>query len=258
MFLKKKLSAGKSVVGTMLNLVYNPDIVRIYAEAGLDYFIVDCEHAAYTFREINHLVSVAKNAGVSVLVRIPQVDRAHVQRLLDIGAEGFMIPGVQSAETMRETVRLAKYPPLGERGVGGSIVTDFKPVNWAEWVQDRNDEIFIMAQIEHVKAVEDIDSILAVQGVDAVIFGPRDLSNDLGIIGQTEHPKVYECYEKVYGAADRQGVVKGFFTAADAAKMGWAVERGARMLLWSGDVAALQTYTAKGVKTIKELPGFNP
>ena len=256
MFLKKKLNAGKSVMGTMLSLVYNPDVARVFAEAGLDYFIVDCEHGAYTFREINSLVSVSKNAGTAVLVRIPQVDRAYVQVLLDIGVEGFMIPGVKSAETMRETVRLAKYPPMGERGIGGGIVTDFQNVNLPEWIEERNGEVFIMAQIEHRKAVEDIDAILGVTGVDAVVFGPRDLSVDLGVTGQVNHPKIFECYEKVYESADRLGVTKGFFTGGDASELKWGIERGARVLLWAGDATALMGFISAGVKTARSFPGY--
>jgi 2-dehydro-3-deoxyglucarate aldolase/4-hydroxy-2-oxoheptanedioate aldolase len=258
MHLKQKLNIGESLVGTMLNLVYNPDIARIYAEVGFDYFIIDCEHAAYSFREINHIVSVAKNGEIKVLVRIPQVDRAHVQRLLDIGVEGFMIPGVQSAETMAEVVRLAKFPPHGERGVGGGIVQDFRSVDIADWIQKRNEEIFVMAQIEHRFAVNNIDSILSVAGVDAVIFGPRDLSCDLGVLGQIDHPSVLECYETVYQSAERHSVAKGFFCGGDVSGMRWCMERGAQVLLWSGDVNALIAYLSSGVKAIRAMPGFRP
>ena len=256
MYLKEKLKTGRCVVGAMLNLIYNPDVIRIYAESGLDYCVVDCEHAAYTFREVNGFLSVAKGIGFPVLVRIPQVDRSYVQRMLEVGAEGFMIPGAKTPEMMAETVRLSKFPPDGERGIGGGIVQDFKSVDEVLWSKEQNENVFIMAQIEHKSAVENIDAILGVKGVDAVIFGPRDLSNDLGILGQTNHPDILACFESVLASAGRNNVTKGFFVAGDAGGMQWGIDRGARMLLWSNDVSALQKHLSAGVKTIRSLNGF--
>lgn len=186
--LKRKLAAGKPVVGLLVTLE-SPAVTEIAVLLGLDFVIIDMEHGALDFPQVLEHLRAAGNSTTTPLVRIPQIDQGIIKRVLDLGAAGLIVPQVSSAAEVAEAVRLAKYPPWGVRGVGGERAT-----HWGmaieRYTATANDETLIIPLLETVAAGEALDDILAVRGVDGIWFGPADYSASAGYLGQWEGPGV--------------------------------------------------------------------
>lgn len=148
--LKQRLRAGEQVLGTMVTTFTSPDIARLLQNCGFDFFIVDCEHGAFTTREVANIIAEARGIGMPALVRIPEMRREHALKFMEMGASGLLLPNTESAEQARMLVDCTKYAPLGHRGVSLSRPhTDFKKVNGPEYMRRANDETILMCQIDH-------------------------------------------------------------------------------------------------------------
>ena len=166
-FLKQRLRAGEQVLGTMVTTFASPDIGKILKNCGFDFFIVDCEHGAFTTREVANIIAAARGIGMPALVRIPEMRREHALKFIEMGASGLLLPNTETAEQARMLVDCAKYAPLGHRGVSLSRPhTDFEKVDGREYMARANDETILMCQIESRRGVEHIEEILAVEGID--------------------------------------------------------------------------------------------
>ena len=137
--LKQRLRAGEQVLGTMVTTFTSPDIARLLQNCGFDFFIVDCEHGAFTTREVANIIAEARGIGMPALVRIPEMRREHALKFMEMGASGLLLPNTESAEQARMLVDCTKYAPLGHRGVSLSRPhTDFKKVNGPEYMRRAN------------------------------------------------------------------------------------------------------------------------
>lgn len=188
--LKRKLAAGETALGLWVTLEA-PSITEIAVKLGFDWVGIDAEHGHLGLREIQEHVRLTRGTPTTPIVRIQEVQQGLIKRVLDIGAEGIMVPQVYSAEDVAEAVRLAKYPPWGIRGVGGERATGWG-LDLAEYTAAANRETLVIPLMETVEAGEAIDSIIAVPGVDAVYFGPVDYSSSAGHLGQWQGPGVAE------------------------------------------------------------------
>jgi len=170
------LEDGKTVVGTMIVETRTPEIPRMMAAAGFDFIIIDTEHGSYSLDVLKDMVRAGKASGLTCLARVPDPEYHLIARTLDAGAQGIMVPRVETRETVERIVRAAKYPPWGERGYGPrSIVTDYERLPVRERVAELNEDTMIVVQVERKKAIDDIDNLLSVKGVDAALIGPNDL-----------------------------------------------------------------------------------
>ena len=172
------MQTNQTYVGAFVSQFARPNMARILKNAGLDYFILDCEHGMLSMENVEDVISVANAVGILPFVRIPLISRQWVGQALDAGAAGLVVPYIRCAQEVRELVRLAKYPPLGCRGVAlqrGN--TGFQPVEstkvYAEWA---NENLMIFPQIETLEAVEAMDEIAGVPGVAGLFLGAVDLS----------------------------------------------------------------------------------
>jgi 2-keto-3-deoxy-L-rhamnonate aldolase RhmA len=249
--LRSKLADGGLAVGTMLVEVRQPSIMRILANGGFDFVLIDNEHGPFTVETIADLSRAARDAGVTPIVRVPELGYAHVAQALDGGAQGIMLPRVTEAEQVTTCLRWMKYAPVGRRGaVLARGHTAFRAGPLAETLAALNQESFLIVQIETAEALEQLDAILPIPGVDAALVGPTDLSLALGVGGQMQHPLLVEAIERVLAACRRHGVVPAIHTNDVAMTAEWA-RRGMRLVSINSEVGLLTAGAAQAVGTIR-------
>ncbi len=188
--LKRKFSEGKVTYGVWVTLE-SPTITEIAARLGFDWIVIDSEHGHLDMKNLMEHVRVANLMGVVCLVGITETQIGLIKRVLDIGADGIIVPQINTAEEVAQAVSYAKYPPEGVRGIGGERATRWGK-GFAERVTRANREVFVIPKIETVAAGKAIDSIMEVAGVDAFFFGPADYSASAGSPGEWEGPGVAE------------------------------------------------------------------
>lgn len=203
--LKEKLRRREVATGCMIQ-GFLPALVEICGLAGFDFVFLDAEHGPLTPGECEGLVRAAEARGVVPLVRVPNLEESTVLRYLDVGAMGVILPGLSGWEEAERAVRAVKYFPQGRRGLNGVRASDYgmtQPL--AAYARQANAETVVLGIIENRQALENIDAILAVDGLDGVIFGAMDFSQDLGVPGQGQHPLVQKAYRALLAAGQRAG-----------------------------------------------------
>ncbi len=206
--LKGRLKAGEPLIGSLVTLP-SPDVAEILAHVGFDYLWIETEHAPTDFVHVQSLIQ-AVGGRCPCLVRIPDGQEVWVKKALDVGCSGIVVPQVRSASQAQRIVTWSLYPPRGQRSVGVSRAHTYG-MAFREYVTTVNDELVIVIQAEHREAVQNIESIAEVSGIDAVLVGPFDLSGSLGVLGETDHPRVLAAIERVQGACQAAGVPVGIF-----------------------------------------------
>jgi 2-dehydro-3-deoxyglucarate aldolase len=219
---KARLAAGETLHGTMLNLP-SPAVAEILAAAGFDWLFVDAEHGPIDTGELIAILQ-AVDRDLACLVRVPELNAGAIKRALDAGAAGVIVPQIETAAAAADAVRLSRYAPEGSRGVGLSRAQRYG-FAFKKYLEQANDEIVVVVQAEHVRAVENIEAIAHVAGLDAVFLGPYDLSASLGHPGEIGHPRVLEAIEHVTATCRAAGVPLGYF-GMDAAAVAAYVEQG--------------------------------
>jgi 4-hydroxy-2-oxoheptanedioate aldolase len=194
---KRKLAAGENVLGLILGSDC-PDLVEIFAYAGLDWVMFDGEHGSIDPHHVENLVRAAEATGITPLARATQNARQTILRFLDVGVQGVMIPWCQGADEAREAVRAVKYYPEGNRGLAGARAAGFGvPMPLPEYVPLANAETMVIAQIETIQTLDALPEMLQVPGIDVFFIGPTDLSQSMGYPGRTHEPAVQEAIERI-------------------------------------------------------------
>ena len=215
MTLKEKLLSGKKIVGTMLRLTRNPAVVYLAKNAGLDFVMYDCEHSNYNFETLHDAFITADAMKLGGLVRVPCGTKDYISRVLDSGAAGVMVPMVETREHAETIVKYSKYMPIGDRGyTSGGAHTAYLGGKHADVMKQGNDKVLSIAQIETKMAVDNLDAIAAVDGIDVLFVGPNDLSLSLGIPGDLMNPIELEAIAKVAAACKKHGKYFGMHAGA--------------------------------------------
>jgi 2-dehydro-3-deoxyglucarate aldolase/4-hydroxy-2-oxoheptanedioate aldolase len=239
--LKELLRQGKLVRVFCLGQLCNPKLVEILGlQGGADAVWLDQEHAGLTIAQIEDACRAARLAGLESFVRLAATDYATVMRPLEAGAGGVMAAQVRSAREAEDVVRWALFHPAGLRGYNGTGVDGrYGTLAPAEYMRQANADTFIAIQIEHADAVEDVERIAALKGVDVLFVGPADLSQSMGLPGEWEHPRLWQALERVARAAHDHGIHWAILPLSPAyAKR--CVDLGCRMLSVGLDVWAFQ------------------
>jgi 4-hydroxy-2-oxoheptanedioate aldolase len=172
---KRALKAGKPSVGTWLSLA-SITASRFMARSGFDWLRVDIEHSLCDWETAAHIFASVADAGCVALARVPANRHDHIKRVLDNGAMGVVVPMVNSRQEAEDAVAAMLYPPRGTRSVGGNVHALNFAATPSEYFSKANDELLVVLQCEHIKAVEDADAIFSVPGIDAIFVGPNDLA----------------------------------------------------------------------------------
>ena len=205
---RKELLGGKKLIGTLVSLP-SPSVTEILCDAGFDWLFIDGEHSPLTIGDIQNMLQAAGDR-CSCVVRIPANDEVFIKQVLDVGAAGIIAPHVNTAEIAEQVVRFAKYPPSGERSVGVARASAYG-FQFADYVKNANDQLAVVVQIEHIEAARNIESILEVDGVDAVFIGPYDLSASMGKPGKIQDPEVQNYMNQVREACRQHKKPIGIF-----------------------------------------------
>ena len=206
--LKEKQAKGEITYGSWFS-IFNEVAAETMAKTDLDWILIDTEHRAANPETVAKLVEKIGNKGATPIIRVAWNNIWLIKQALDTGSYGIVVPWVRSAEEAAKAVEYTKYMPEGLRGSMPMVACKVWGVTPGEYLAKANDNIFVCIQIENWEAVEDIDKIVAVPGVDAVMIGPGDLSASLGVRGESWHPKVLEAMDKVLEACKNSPVAPG-------------------------------------------------
>jgi 2-keto-3-deoxy-L-rhamnonate aldolase RhmA len=246
--MKRKLGRGEKVMGAWISSG-SPNSLDLLRNFSFDWFLFDMEHSAITIETVAHMVQVLNGSSAAPLVRVGQIDQGAFKIVLDAGAQGIIVPLVNTVEEAERAVKFCKYPPLGVRGVAATKASEYG-LSLGKYIRSANDETTVIAQIETPLAVDNIAKIVAVDGVDIAFVGPSDLTMTLGLLDDRTNPKVVEAMAKVVKACDDAGKVAGVMaTTLDEAKL--AVERGFRFIALGSDMK----YITLGARSFLEAVG---
>lgn len=250
MNLKQKLKNNELTLGSWIMLGH-PMSVEVMALAGFDWLVVDIEHTAIDFETTQRLITTIQAQGIKALVRVSKNEEVVIKRVLDIGADGIIVPMVCSQEDALKAVEFAKYPPTGKRGVGlyraQKYGTEFEA--YKKWVEE---ELVIIAQIEHINAVENIDVIVSVSGIDGTIIGPYDLSGSMGYPGEFEREDVKNAVQTVLDRCKINNIPSGFHVVdTDPEKLKQKIDQGCTFLAYGMDYFFMRDAAINGMKNIK-------
>jgi 2-dehydro-3-deoxyglucarate aldolase len=205
--IKSKITNKIPSIGSWMSMAH-PSIAEILALAGYDWVVIETEHTAIDVSEVLRLIIAIEQRGCVPLVRLAWVDPIQAKAVLDSGAAGVIVPMVNTKADAELAVNMTKYPPLGFRGVGLSRAHGYGKY-FKSYVENANKDTLLILQIEHIDAVNNIDEILSVPGIDGTFIGPYDLSMSLGIPGEITHPLVVEAQKRVLDATLKRGLAAG-------------------------------------------------
>ena len=202
---KRILKAGGLAIGAGVDMS-DPALVEIIGLAGFDAAFIDMEHTGFDLGTIEQMIRAADLVGITSIVRVPDNNPKFILRILDMGAQGIQVPHIANRKDAEAAVQAVRYPPLGDRGVaGGSRAAMYGSISLAEHVASSNEQVMLTVMVEDMEAVNDIEGIASVDGIDLISVGPSDLSRALGVLGEANHPLVRSTVEKVAAAIKKVG-----------------------------------------------------
>jgi 2-keto-3-deoxy-L-rhamnonate aldolase RhmA len=245
---KKKLARGEIAAGAWISSG-SPNSLDLLRNFAFDWFVFDMEHSPISIETVSRMVQVLNGSAAAPLVRVSLIDQGLFKSALDAGAQGLVVPLVNTVEEAERAVRFCKYPPQGIRGVAGGKANEYG-LSLGKYIRTANQETMVIAQIETPQAVDEIKGIVAVDGVDVAFVGPSDLTMTLGLLDDRSNPKVVEAMLKVVKACDDAGKVAGIMaTTVEEARL--AVQRGFRFISLASDMS----YIVVGAKSFLATVG---
>lgn len=242
--LKRMLKEGKVAIGTTLTIDH-PDVAEFIGNLGYDWILIDTEHAPMEPGSVQHLQQSMSRSKSVPMVRVPWNDIVMIKRVLDTGIYGIVVPWINTKEEAIKAVQAVRYPPLGLRGYGPRRAAFLDP----DYVKTANKELLLGAQIETQKAVDNIDEILSVEGIDAALVGPMDLSLSLGVLGNFQHERFVSAMDKIVKSCKKHGVIAGMLAVDDVAKR---VKQGFTLLNRMGDFGLLVAAERRNLAEARE------
>ena len=236
MNLRTKLEAGEPVIGAFLGL-RSPDAGEMMSQAGFDFLLVDAEHSNVGPETTLEMLRAIDRGRAAPLVRLSETSAANVQWALDGGAEGIMFPRIRTADEVRQAVALCRYPPDGIRGLGPGRASGYG-VNMLGYAASANREILVIIQVETLEAVENMEEVAAVPGVDLIFLGTGDLAQVMGFPGEMHHPRILEIGRRVMEACANHAVHFGVLALQEEPLAYWN-EQGAQFFAVGTDALYL-------------------
>lgn len=245
---KKLIHEGKPVLGTFLCL-NSSAVAEVMSRSGFDYLTIDMEHGLMGIDTANEMITAIRGTGVTPIIRVEKNDEAIINRALDASAYGIMVPMVNTAEEAERAVKACKYPPEGIRGVGPGHMCLYG-INIAEYQKNANRRIMTILQAEHIDAVNNIEEILDVEGIDVIFIGPSDLASSMNLLGQVDHPLVEEAIQKIASACKRKNVAMGIYCVSIEASVE-RIKQGFQFITYGLDSKFLGFSSQSDIKEIK-------
>lgn len=251
--LKDKFRRGQVCVGTWISFA-DPTVAELLTGAGYDFFIIDGEHSPMDTQTVQSCVMATKGTKTAPIVRVAWNDAVLIKRVLDLGAAGVLVPMVRNAAEARAAVAACFYPPRGIRGFGPRRPSNYERES-AEYIRTANDNIVVWVQIEHVDAVNSIEEIAAVDGLDGMFIGANDLSGSMGLLGQSGHPDVQSAIMKVLEAGRKAGLPVGIGGPAKPHVIENWIEKGMKFVTMGSDQGMLVAAADGAMGELKKMLG---
>ena len=242
--LKRRLQADEAAAGVLITMP-SVNLAQVLAGAGFDWLFIDMEHGSIDTAAMHHLIAATAGTACAPLVRVPRPDLALCKPALDAGAMGLIFPMICTAEQAAATVRCINYPPTGDRGWGPF----YAPTRWGlpgpmEYFEVANRELANIVLVEHIDAIDNIEAIMAVQGIDVAVIAPMDLAVSMGHPGDRDHPEVVAAIERAEKAILASPAALGGM-ALSSAEANAKIARGYRFLVMGYDVMLIQQIASR-------------
>ena len=238
---KSRLASGEKLLGSMITLPC-PAVAEILVELGYQWLFVDGEHGPLETAEVLSILQAVGDR-VPCIVRVPAAAEVPIKKMLDLGAAGMIAPQVNTAQQAADVVAWSLYAPQGRRGVGLARAHGYG-LKFQEYVESANQEVTVIVQAEHAEAVDNIEQIAQVPGIDAVLLGPYDLAASLGKMGQVDDPEVTGAIDRITAACQAAGIPLGIFgVTADAIRP--YADKGYNLLVAGTDTIFLTSAASK-------------
>ncbi len=249
--IRKRLYAGEQVYGTMVFEFFTPGLGPLLQGVGCEWVVLDMEHSGVGMATIKEQIAHARGLDIAVWVRIPELRYSAVARALDAGAQGIMVPMLETVKQARDLVRFARYRPEGERGCAFGLAHDhYRAGDPMEIMRAANERIVMIGLIETGRGIENCEEIMAVPGFDVGWLGHYDLTNDMGITAQFEHPDFVAASERLARVCAAAGKIAGSLDA-NLDYLEAQRERGYRLLGYNTDVAAMRAVYQQGLEALR-------
>jgi len=245
--IKQRLQKGEIVIGPWCT-VPSPTLTNVIASSGMDFIIIDTEHSAINSETAENMIRAAKSEGMASFVRLGEKSALEALKALDSGAEGIIVPHIESVKDAQEVISFTKYHPFGQRGfspftrAGGYFPEDFE-----EHAKRQNEDNILTLLLEGKNGINDLERILELGNIDAIYIGAYDLSQSLGFPGQVDHPQVRKCMEECMKKIRNKNVAAGGYVAKSKDDIKWMVDIGMQIITYLVD-ASLIYQVFKGVK----------
>lgn len=249
---KNQLKAGKLAIGLGLRQARTVDTAQIVKTCGFDWMFIDTEHNSMTVDTAAQISSAALAIGVTPIVRVPGYEHHHATRALDNGAQGVVVPHVDTVEVARRIADQCRFPPIGHRSMGGGLQqVGFAPMPLGELARTINEETLVVVMLESPQAIEHCASIAAVPGIDALLIGTNDLCFEMGIPGKFDDPKVVAAYKKVIAACRKHGKFPGMGGVYTPELLERYIGMGMQLILAGSDFALLMAAGAARASLVR-------
>jgi len=232
---RDKIAGGQACYGTIITCT-DPTITEALCSVS-DFVWIDTEHNALSLETVQGHLMATKGSDTAALVRVPWNDPVLIKPVLDIGADGVIVPLVRTADDVRQAVAACRYPPEGIRGYGPRRANGFGRLRGPEYCQLANETIIIVVQIEHIDAVNNLDEILAVPGLTSIVVGPNDLAGSMGLMGQPAHPDVLRVMETIVAKTRQTNVLASVSVHGGPENFAAWVRRGVQWIPIGGDIS---------------------
>jgi len=248
--LKKAIKEGKIVLGPFMKFT-DPAAVEIMGFAGFDFVIIDQEHGPISIETAQNMIRAAESVNITPIIRVDKNEETSILRALDIGVQGIEIPQINSKDSAMQAVKSVKYSPQGDRGVCRYVrAADYSSMDKFKYFESANKETMIIAHIEGVEGINNLDEILSVSGIDLIFIGPYDLSQSLGIPGKVNDSLVVKKMKEVVNKCREKGIAVGTFADDVQTAKRW-ISLGVQYMSFSVDVGILYDISKTIVNKLK-------
>ena len=248
--LRKRVKARELTLGSWITIGH-PNVAEILANVGFDWLVIDIEHNPIDPAMVQTLITAIQSKGAKAIVRVSKNEEVVIKQVLDAGADGIIVPMVCSKEDAVQAVNYAKYPPLGKRGVGLARAQQYGQQfdAYKQWVDEG---LIVIAQIEHIDDINNLEDIISVEGIDSTIIGPYDLSGPLGMPGEFEKPVVKNALKHYIDVCKTHNFPMGFHVVnARPEKIQEKIDEGYTFIAYGTDFLFMGETVNEGIKKLK-------
>ncbi len=250
---RERLDSGELAIGMGLRQSRDVDIGKVAKSCGFDWLFIDMEHSTMSVDWASRISVAAQDAGVTPIVRVPGMQHYHATRVLDGGAMGIVVPHVDTAEQAAKVVDNCRYPPVGHRSITGALPQiDFQSLPAAEATAAIDRATLLIVMIETPTAVENVESIAAVPGIDILLVGTNDLCLEMGIPGQIDSPQIAGAYERIIAACKANNKFAGLGGVYEPTLMTRYTAMGMPFVLAGSDLSFMMAMAKQRVAGLRD------